>query len=57
MTLEEARAIGFISNGKQYYVATMTEKQLLVMKDYIVEMPKVAEACRIELEARKNEKR
>lgn len=48
MTLEEARQMGFTSNGKEYVVATMTDEQLLAMKDY-TKMPRLAEACSMEL--------
>lgn len=48
MTLEEARQMGFTSNGKEYIVATMTDEQLLAMKDY-TKMPRLAEACAMEL--------
>jgi hypothetical protein len=51
MTLEEARQMGFTSNGKEYVVATMTDEQLLAMKDY-TKMPKLAEACSMELAER-----
>lgn len=51
MTLEEARQMGFTYNGKEYVVATMTEEQLLAMKDY-TKMPKLAEACSMELAER-----
>ena len=51
MTLEEARQMGFTSNGKEYVVATMTEEQLLAMKDY-TKLPKLAEACSMELAER-----
>ncbi len=54
MTLEEARAVGFVSKGRQYFIATMTEQQLLAMKD--CKNPKIVEASRIELEARANNK-
>lgn len=55
MTLEEARQMGFTSNGKEYVVATMTDEQLLAMKDY-TKMPRLAEACAMELMARAKEK-
>ena len=48
LTLEEARQMGFTSNGKEYVVATMTDEQLLAMKDY-TKMPRLAEACAMEL--------
>lgn len=51
MTLEEAREMGFISNGVEYRVATMTDEQLLAMKDY-TKLPKLAEACSMELAER-----
>ena len=51
MTLEEARQMGFTSNGKHYVVATMTDEQLLAMKDY-TKLPKLAEACAMELAER-----
>ena len=51
MTLEEARQMGFTSNGKEYVVATMTEEQLLAMKDY-TKLPRLAEACSMELAER-----
>lgn len=51
MTLEEARQMGFTSNGKEYVVATMTDEQLLAMKDY-TKKPKLAEACAMELAER-----
>ena len=51
MTLEEARQMGFTSNGKEYVVATMTDEQLLAMKDY-TKMPRLAEACAMELAER-----
>lgn len=51
MTLEEARQMGFTSNGVEYRVATMTDEQLLAMKDY-TKMPKLAEACSMELAER-----
>lgn len=51
MTLEEARQMGFTSNGKEYVVATMTDEQLLAMKDY-TKLPKLAEACSMELAER-----
>ena len=43
--------MGFTSNGKEYVVATMTDEQLLAMKDY-TKMPKLAEACAMELAER-----
>lgn len=51
MTLEEARQMGFTSNGKEYVVATMTDEQLLAMKDY-TKLPRLAEACSMELAER-----
>ena len=51
MTLEEARQMGFTSNGKEYVVATMTDEQLFAMKDY-TKLPKLAEACSMELAER-----
>ena len=48
MTLEEAKAYGFTSNGKDYYVGTMTDEQLLALKDY-TKMPKLCEAVNLEL--------
>ena len=48
LTLEEARKMGFTSNGKEYVVATMTDEQLLAMKDY-TKLPRLAEACSMEL--------
>jgi hypothetical protein len=51
MTLEEARQMGFTSNGKEYVVATMTDEQLLAMKDY-TKMPRLAEGCAMELAER-----
>ena len=55
MTLEEARQMGFTSNGKEYVVATMTDEQLLAMKDY-TKMPRLAEACAMELSERAKQK-
>lgn len=51
MTLEEAREMGFTSNGVEYRVATMTDEQLLAMKDY-TKLPRLAEACSMELAER-----
>ena len=51
LTLEEARQMGFTSNGKEYVVATMTDEQLLAMKDY-TKLPRLAEACAMELAER-----
>lgn len=51
MTLEEARKMGVFANGKEYIVATMTDEQLLAMKDY-TKLPKLAEACSMELAER-----
>lgn len=51
LTLEEARQMGFTSNGKEYIVATMTNEQLLAMKDY-TKLPGLAEACAMELAER-----
>lgn len=51
LTLEEARQMGFTSNGKEYVVATMTDEQLLAMKDY-TKLPRLAEACSMELAER-----
>ena len=51
MTLEEARQMGFTSNGVEYRVATMTDEQLLAMKDY-TKLPKLTEACSMELAER-----
>ena len=51
MTLEEAKAYGFTSNGKEYYVGTMSDEQLLSLKDY-TKMPKLCEAVNLELEDR-----
>ena len=48
LTLEEARKMGFTSKGKEYVVATMTDEELLAMKDY-TKMPRLAEACAMEL--------
>lgn len=48
MTLEEAKAYGFTSNGKEYYVGTMSDEQLLSLKDY-TKMPKLCEAVNLEL--------
>lgn len=53
MTLEEARQMGFTSNGKEYVVATMTKDQLLAMQNY-VKLPKLAQACKMELIARES---
>ena len=55
MTLEEARQMGFTSNGKEYVVATMTDEQLLAMKDY-TKMPRLAEACAMVLSERAKQK-
>jgi hypothetical protein len=55
MTLEEARQMGFTSNGKEYVVATMTDEQLLAMKDY-TKLPRLAEACSMELAERAKSK-
>lgn len=54
LTLEEARQMAFTSNGKEYIVATMTNEQLLAMKDY-TKLPRLAEACAMELAARAKE--
>ncbi len=51
LTLAEAKKMGFTSNGKEYIVGTMTDEQLLAMKDY-TKLPKLAEACIMELEDR-----
>lgn len=51
MTLEEARQMGISANGKKYFVATMTDEQLLAMKDY-TKKPRLAEACSMELAER-----
>lgn len=51
LTLAEAKKMGFTAGGKEYIVETMTDEQLLAMKDY-TKLPRLAEACAMELEDR-----
>ena len=52
MTLEEAREMGIVTKeGKEIRVKDMTDEQLLAMKDY-TKLPRLAEACSIELAER-----
>ena len=47
--------MGFTSKGVDYTVATMTDEQLIAMKNYD-KLPLLAKACQMELDSRvKNE--